>query len=324
MDQKVLEYLKNITREETEFLQRNPQSSQSRFATKSSRVMDRKQMQEGRQPVAMYPHACMLHTPRHTHEFVEVIYMCAGTATHRIDQENEIALKEGDLLILNQRAVHEILPVDMETLMLHFVILPEFLVRSLAMIEGDTRLREFVMGTIREREHQNNFICFHTKGLIPVENLMENLICIVLNQEQGNDVLLQSTINVLMLHLMKHTDKILRNNQEQYEQGIVFALLEYLEEQYPKATLGAFAKSVRQPDYYISKLLKKHTGWTFKECLQRVRMKQALYYLLYTSMPVEEIVEKVGYYNSSYFHKLFRQEYAMTPKKYRDLHKKVK
>jgi len=37
-----------------------------------------------------------------------------------------------------------------------------------------------------------------------------------------------------------------------------------------------------------------------------------------TSIPVEEIIVEVGYENSSYFHRLFKERYGMTPKQYRD------
>ena len=36
-----------------------------------------------------------------------------------------------------------------------------------------------------------------------------------------------------------------------------------------------------------------------------------------TSMPVGEIINRVGYENSSYFHKEFKRRYGMTPNRYR-------
>lgn len=52
-------------------------------------------------------------------------------------------------------------------------------------------------------------------------------------------------------------------------------------------------------------------------------MLQAAYLLTETDTPIEQIVVEVGYENSSHFHKLFKEEYGMTPKKYRDKYDSV-
>ena len=37
-----------------------------------------------------------------------------------------------------------------------------------------------------------------------------------------------------------------------------------------------------------------------------------------TELAVEDIIAAVGYDNNSYFHRIFKERYSMTPKKYRD------
>lgn len=48
------------------------------------------------------------------------------------------------------------------------------------------------------------------------------------------------------------------------------------------------------------------------------RLRQAAYLLKNTKVSVEDIIVVVGYDNSSYFHRIFKEQYGMTPKKYRD------
>ena len=48
------------------------------------------------------------------------------------------------------------------------------------------------------------------------------------------------------------------------------------------------------------------------------RLTQAAYLLTTTKLAVEDIVAAVGYDNNSYFHRIFKERYGMTPKKYRD------
>lgn len=77
-----------------------------------------------------------------------------------------------------------------------------------------------------------------------------------------------------------------------------------------------------QPAYFISRLMKKYSPYTFTAYLQRKRLIHAVHLLTATSMPVEEIIARVGYDNSSYFHRLFKKEYGTTPRQYRISHLK--
>ena len=59
----------------------------------------------------------------------------------------------------------------------------------------------------------------------------------------------------------------------------------------------------------------------FQEHLQRKRFQQAVAFLIDTKMTIAEIMNTVGYENSSYFYKTFRDKYGMSPKEYRVVHK---
>ena len=46
-------------------------------------------------------------------------------------------------------------------------------------------------------------------------------------------------------------------------------------------------------------------------------MKQACYLLRNTVLPVADVARSVGYENTSYFHRLFRSLFGLSPKEYR-------
>ena len=54
-----------------------------------------------------------------------------------------------------------------------------------------------------------------------------------------------------------------------------------------------------------------------KELLQEKRMQQAVYLLANSEIPVTDIIESIGYDNTSYFYRKFREKYGMSPKEYR-------
>lgn len=69
---------------------------------------------------------------------------------------------------------------------------------------------------------------------------------------------------------------------------------------------------------YFSRLFKKETGKTFIEYVTRTKMERAKELLDQTAHPVSKICELLGYDNQSYFIKLFRSYYGMTPADYRN------
>ena len=60
------------------------------------------------------------------------------------------------------------------------------------------------------------------------------------------------------------------------------------------------------------------TGTAAFDLLQSRRMRQAAYLLKNSRLPVADIIESVGYDNTSYFFRKFKECYGVSPKMYRD------
>ncbi len=69
--------------------------------------------------------------------------------------------------------------------------------------------------------------------------------------------------------------------------------------------------------HVLSKMIKKSTGFNFKELLQRKRLNKAVELMCETDLPISDIIAAVGYENSSYFHRVFKEHYHMTPRAFR-------
>ena len=69
--------------------------------------------------------------------------------------------------------------------------------------------------------------------------------------------------------------------------------------------------------HVLSKMIKKSTGFNFKELLQRKRLNKAVELMCETDLPVSDIIAAVGYENNSYFHRVFKEHYHMTPRAFR-------
>ena len=84
--------------------------------------------------------------------------------------------------------------------------------------------------------------------------------------------------------------------------------------------------SVRQIAYvfnynekYIGKSFKKHTGKTIKEYLNDKRLEKSEELLKNTNLPITEISARTGFNNITYYNRLFKKHYGMSPTEYRNL-----
>ncbi|WP_338763274.1 helix-turn-helix transcriptional regulator [Massilia sp. METH4] len=73
----------------------------------------------------------------------------------------------------------------------------------------------------------------------------------------------------------------------------------------------------------VNEILKAEMGYTFTGYLNKLRLTEAARLLVENgSASIAEIAYSVGYKNSSYFNKLFKEEYQCTPKAFREVCKK--
>lgn len=83
------------------------------------------------------------------------------------------------------------------------------------------------------------------------------------------------------------------------------------------ASVKELAGKLGYSEVYTGNLVKKHTGKTFKQYVQEIRLNTAAELLSSTDMSVGEIIHSLGYENESYFRKLFVEKFSQKPLKYR-------
>ena len=316
-----MEKLSEITEEEKEILSGNQDINRSLYYSQEASIsrqneVDASLLLAKGKLIDIRPHTRFVHFPPHTHNFVEFVYMCKGSTEHIIDEQH-ITLNEGDLLFMNQHAQQEIMPAGKEDIAVNFIILPQFFDSILKSFENSSgALLDFIISCLTDRDMGGNYLYFDASDILPVQNLMENLIWIMQNTPHNKRALSQSTMALLFQNLMDHTDHI-RVSVNSYEQNLMIQLLNYIETSYRDATLQEFSLQNHMDIYTLSRMIKKTSGKTFKDLLIEKRLGQACYLLKNTSLAVNDIAYSVGYENTSYFHRAFREKYGVTPKHYR-------
>ena len=125
MHQELIRELAMITDEERRILEGKQEIDPQLYTEKKEMVVDSAKLLKKGKLIQVRPHTRFVHFPAHTHNYIEVIYMCQGTTTHIVNG-NQVVLEQGDLLFLNQNAVQEILPAGEYDIAVNFIVLPEF------------------------------------------------------------------------------------------------------------------------------------------------------------------------------------------------------
>lgn len=320
MNQEILNRLSQLTHEEKELLSGHksidrslyyaPEKGEKNTVIDSARVLDNGKL------IDIRPHTRFVHFPKHTHNYIEFVYMCQGSTQHLIDDQ-PITLLEGDLLFMNQHATQEILPAGNDDIAVNFMIRPQFFDDVLPKLSGENNpLRDFLVSCLTDQDMGGNYLYFPVRDMLPVQNLMENLIWIMLNNPAYTRNLAQQSMTLLFDHLVEQAVNI-RVPENSYEQNLIIKLLNYIETEYKNAALSDFIEKNSIDIYTMSRIIKKNTGVTFKELLMQKRMKMAAYLLKNTNLSTVDVSLVIGYENTSYFHKLFKSTYGCTPREYR-------
>lgn len=321
MNQMLLSQLGQITPEEQQILNGATSVDSSLYSDSSSFIIDSRKMLQSGKLIQVRPHTRFIHFPRHTHNYVEMIYMCSGKTTHIIDGIS-LTLEAGEILILNQHATQEILPADLDDVAVNFIILPEFFDQTLSMLgSADNMLRDFIISCLQSTDSPMSFLHFKVSRILPIQNLIENLVWTITNEAPNKRLLNQLTMGLLFLQLLNHTDKI-ETGDHSYEQEILMNVLQYIEEHYKDGELTQLANQLNCEFTWLSKMIKKLTGSTYTELVQKKRLSKACSLLSSTTLSVTDISMAVGYDNFSYFHRIFKKTCQMSPRTYRIQHGK--
>lgn len=320
MKQQLLDELMVITDEEKEILKGNSDVKKEIYTDTPTFVIDSEKLMEKGKYINVRTHTRFVDFPPHSHNYIEIAYVCQGSITHYIDGK-EIVLLEGDLLFMNQHVKHGIKKAGQADIGINFIALPEFFDIPLSMLGKGNILADFLVNTLRRDTYNPQYLLFCTRENMAVENLMENIVISLLHGGDHEDNINQISMGLVFLHLLNNLETIGEGSSQSYKEILINTTLQYINNHYKEATLTELANDMNQSISGLSKLIKRSTGFTFQELLQRQRFQKAVEFLMETGLTIADIMAAVGYENSSYFYRKFHEKYKLSPREYRMMHK---
>lgn len=323
MKKEILSKIMELTEEEQEILAGRKSVNQSLYTDDKNFIIDKNKLLLPEQLISVRKHTRFIDFPMHKHNYVELSYVYMGQMTQIVDG-SEITLQEGELMILNQVIAHEIKAVGPEDIIINFIIKPEFFQYIFSLADTDNSIFNFILNTIYTDQSKGEYLYYKVSDETSIKETIEKIITELYEPSSISNVTIKLLVGLLLVELTKHSKNIEVYSADNYEKKLNLDILRYIDEHYVEGSLTQIAKQLNQPDYKICRIVKKYTGVTFKQLVQETRLNKTVDLLTKSDLSIADIMESVGYENITYFYKIFKEKYTMTPNAYRKaVHSKI-
>ncbi len=247
----------------------------------------------------------------HEHNFLELVYIISGSATHKIEGKEE-RLSAGDYFFIDYNTAHGYISKEHNLTIINCLFLPEFIDKLFEKEQSFNRLAEKYFLKITGRRIGG-----------PASNQIfkasEKTGCLFLEMVEEYKEKREGYLEVLRLILSQiiiETIRTLGSTQQLSEP--TESIIQIIDKRYmEKLVLGEIAEKLHYSLPYLSALFKKETGHGFTEFLQKRRIEVALGLLRSTNLSILEISEAVGYQNIKFFESVFKKMMGVSPRQYR-------
>lgn len=314
MKTEIFEKLTELSRWEYENTVRNSTSWAQDFYSRPGRfIIERRRISDittgvPNEPICLRTHPMIAKFPEHSHDFIELMYVFAGSITHNIEGEL-IKLSEGEIIILGRGTKHSVEPSLDTDLGVNLIISTETWEDILAGIRKSSGLDTSKFDAMLKRRDGAYIIPRRGKSH-EISAVTEGLIYSALISKSPTYILKQGVI-LLLSHLIGRGENPTPEDEKKQR------LLGYIRSSYSTATLSEAAKLFGLSEAYLSRWISREFGASFKSLLMEERFAVACELLSGTDMPIGEVYVNIGYENSSYFHREFKSRYGVTPYEYR-------
>lgn len=262
---------------------------------------------------------CKRHEPcsmpdYHEHGSYEIYYLLSGTRYYFI-HDRTYKIEKGDLVLINRNIPHKTMYCDAlmhERILINF---DETYIQDILSLSADIDL-------LQAFHHNRHIVKLPKIEQTAVERLLFNIIKEARGKDLGYESYVRLALGELLIFVNRKAMYTRPSDSLQIDhmQGKVSEIQKYLSTRYMnKVTLGGISEKFYISPFYLSRMFKKTTGFTFVEYLNSLRIREAQQLLKESQLNVSEIADKVGYDSQTHFGRVFKKLTGMSPLQYKKM-----
>lgn len=207
--------------------------------------------------------------PLHFQRDMEMIYVYSGNDIYVVNGE-KIHLRKGDLIILDSDVQYYTAKTkEKDDIVINFIIKKYYFDSLfLAKINHNSVFADFIVGAIERQRRHDHYIVFNTQNNERFHTLIQYSLSEYFSSNQKhslNQDLFYSYINIIFQELVDsyYNNKVSHFNQSTSNSTI--EILDYIDKNFLDSTLLSTASQFGYNPKYLSYMLKKTTGMSFKK-----------------------------------------------------------
>ncbi|PWN00285.1 MAG: hypothetical protein DBX37_02330 [Massilioclostridium sp.] len=258
----------------------------------------------------------------HRHDYYEMVYIYRGRNVN-LFQNSRIEMKQGDILLLNPNALHCPYTLDDQDCMFNIMIPEPIMEKSMLALLSDNHLfSNFIIDYMYQVNKASDYLYFPYDPESKIAIIMETIIMEYINK----NVCFQKVIESMLIYLFAELTRMYYKNNANTINGeqknrTVADIIAYMNQHSSTVTLDSVAEKFGYSPSYVSRMIKKHTNKNYVEIIKEFKLNKAKQYLESNDLPISEIISLVGFNDASYFYKLFKSKFLLSPAEYRKQYK---
>ena len=255
-------------------------------------------------------------TPPHTHNFAELGYVAEGQVNAVIENQ-ECIFNQGDIFIIDKDVFHNEYLYRKNAVVIFISVANSFFDKTIHHDTENTETGEFIKKYITGSGYR--FLRLIPKNETNrVPDLLEKILAEFWHPHPGTVQLIIGYTEWLLNLLPAEYEAAVQQNEREPSADFLFAeVRNYLEKNFINVTLSDLIKLFGHNMNFFNLLVKSKTGMTFSSFVQSIKLEKAEFLLRTTDYNIEDIARQIGYENLTYFYRIFRTKYGLTPHKLR-------
>lgn len=244
----------------------------------------------------------------HSHDFYEFFYIIDGQIDHEINGVFQ-TLQVGDMGFINKTDIHSFLRAPGNTCRHRDIIIRSDFFESICAFIGPDFTRAYMNNELPK------VVSLPLSKIEQYEQRIIHLITPIPDETDGYKLEKIKALLVSMLNcLLENTEA---NTTPGWPAWFRELLNRFTVNEYLRAGLDEILSPFHFTKTYVGRVFKKYMNCTMTEYLNDVRLQHAAFQLTYTDENIINICTSIGFSSISYFNKIFRQKYGVSPKAFR-------
>ncbi|KZL89256.1 helix-turn-helix domain-containing protein [Clostridium magnum] len=257
------------------------------------------------------------HHIMHKHDFIEFTYVYNGVCKFIGPNEEEVMLKEGDLLLLATNIDHQLHTDADDSIIFHIAVRRSTFDKAFMMLLDSEDILAQFFSRIIYGSSLVSYVLFEVGGDEKIKALILEMYQEMQLSHRTSKRMLNVYFEWLCVYLMRSYDCKVWIEDAQPRHVDMMKILDYMRDSYKDISLEEIAQKFSYSKNYLCKIIKKYTGKTYGKLISDIRMQKSCQLLKKSEISTAEIASIVGYEDVSSFYRSFKNIYKLTPAKYR-------